>query len=44
MLATPKKTGKIRSDFPWGYRNTCASRDLRGAQVFLFRVIAQDCI
>jgi len=24
--------------------NTCTPRDLRGVQVFLFRVIDQDCI
>ena len=26
-------------DSPWGYRNTCTLRDLRGVQVFLFPVI-----
>ena len=28
---------------PWGYKNTCTTRDSRGVQVFLFLVIAQDC-
>jgi len=31
-------------DSPWGYQNTCTPRDLRGVQVFLFSVIALDCI